>query len=483
MSPESTDPVSWSSLTEEQKQEAVQEAARIRARRDLLFFTRWSHPGYEAGWVHKDICTRLERFSAAVKAKESPRLILCLPPRHGKSTILCQRFPVWHLGQHRTHEMVIATYGQALADDHSRAARQVRDFCLERGIWDHLKAKRTGKDTASQWDTRGRGSVSAVGVGGPLTGRGAHCLIIDDPIKDAEEARSPTIRRKVWEWYTTTAYTRLAPGGGVLVCMTRWHEGDLVGQLLEEAKSGGDQWEVINYPALAEEEEQHRSIGQALHPDRYPVDRLERIAAAVGSKAWASLYQQRPTAADGEVFKRDWFQHYGATPQMQAELCDEVAISVDCTFKASAKSDFVVLQVWGMRGAFRYLLDQTRARMELPATQAALKALSAKWPQAALKLIEDKANGSALIQTLRSQVPGLVGYNPKASKEARAQTAAVQFESRQVFLPPPEHAPWIGDYCEELAAFPNGAHDDQVDATSQILLRWGAGTEFAVAVA
>ena len=121
--------------------------------------------------------------------------------------------------------------------------------------------------------------------------------------------------------------------------------------------------------------------------------------------------------------------------------------------------------------------------MELPATQAALKALSAKWPQAALKLIEDKANGSALIQTLRSQVPGLVGYNPKASKEARAQTAAVQFESQQVWLPPPEHAPWIGDYVEELAAFPNGAHDDQVDATSQLLLRWGGGTEFAVAVA
>ena len=479
----STDPLPWSELTDDQKKEAVKEAARLRARRDLLFFTRWSHPGYEPGWVHRDICARLEAFSDAVKAKESPRLILTLPPRHGKSTILCQRFPVFHLGRYRNHEAVIATYGQALADDHSRAARQVRDFCLEHGIWDHLKAKKNGKDTASQWETAGRGSVSAVGVGGPLTGRGAHVLIIDDPLKDAEEARSPTIRRKVWEWYTTTAYTRLAPGGGVLVCMTRWHEGDLVGQLLEEAKAGGDQWEVINYPAIAEEDETHRSTGQALHPERYPLDRLESIASAVGSKAWASLYQQRPTAADGEVFRRGWFQHYTTTPAHQAELCDEIAISVDCTFKASARSDFVVLQVWGRRGAFRYLLDQTRGRMELPATQAALKALSAKWPQAALKLIEDKANGSALIQTLRSQVPGLVGYNPKASKEARAQTAAVQFESQQVWLPPPEHAPWIGDYVEELAAFPNGAHDDQVDATSQLLLRWGGGTEFAVAVA
>jgi len=467
--------------------EALQEELRKadacledRCRRDLLFLTRWSHPGYQAGWVHDDISRRLEAFSEAVAAKKSPRLILCLPPRHGKSTLLCTRFPVWHLGRNPDHEVVIATYGQTLADDHSRAARRVRDQAL--GLWGHLKPRKDGKDAASLWETS-KGSVNAVGVGGGLTGKGAHALIIDDPIKDAEEAGSPTIRRKVWEWYITTAYPRLAPGGGVVVCMTRWHESDLVGQLLEEAKSGGDQWEVVRYPALAEEDEEHRTIGQALHPDRYPVERLERIAAAVGSRAWASLYQQRPTAAEGEVFLRDWFQFYGTTPQHQAELCDEVAFSVDCTFKGGSKSDFVVLQVWGRRGAFRYLLDQVRARMELPATQAALKALAAKWPQAGLKLIEEKANGAALIQTMRSEVPGLIPYNPKASKEARAQTAAVQFEALQVFLPPPEHCAWVGDYCEELAAFPNGANDDQVDATSQILIRWGAGSEFAIAVA
>jgi predicted phage terminase large subunit-like protein len=390
---------------------------------------------------------------------------------------------VWHLGQNASDELVIATYGQALADDHSRAARQVRDFSVEAGIWDHLKARREGKDTASQWDTVGKGSVSAVGVGGPLTGRGAHVLIIDDPIKDAEEASSPTTRRRVWEWYTTTAYTRLAPGGGVLVCMTRWNEADLVGLLEDEAKAGGDAWEVVRYPAIAEEDETHRGTGEALHPERYPLSRLERIRAAVGARAWTSLYQQHPTAQAGEVFRREWFQHYTAPPAMQAQLCDEVAISVDAAFKGGRRSDFVVLQVWGRRGALRYLLDQVRARMELPATQAALKALAAKWPTAGLKLIEDKANGPALIQTLRSEVSGLVGYNPRASKEARAQTAAVAFEAGQVWLPSPSHAPWVGDFCEELAGFPHGAQDDQVDAMSQILIRWSTLSDFAVAVA
>ena len=484
--PEKPDPVprvKFSDLPDDQKREAEREAARLRARRDLLFLTRWSHPGYLSGWVHEDICRRLEAFSDAVARQESPRLILCLPPRHGKSTLLCQRFPVWHLGRHRSHEAVIATYGQALADDHSRAARRVRDFCVERGIWSHLKPNRNGKDTASQWDIQGKGSVSAVGVGGPLTGRGAHLLIIDDPLKDAEEASSATARRRVWEWYTQVAYTRLAPGGGVVVCATRWHEDDLVGRLLEEQEAGGDRWDVVRYPAIAEEDETHRARGEPLHPDRYPADRLGSIRAAIGARAWASLYQQRPTSADGEVFKREWFQTYSAPPSMQSELCDELAISADCAFKGSKTSDFVVLQVWGRRGAFRYLLDQVRARMELPATQAALKALAAKWPRAGLKLIESAANGPALIQTLRAEVPGLVGYSPRASKKARAQAAAVQFEAGSVWLPSPEHASWIGDYCEELASFPNGAHDDQVDATSQILLRWGQAASFAVAVA
>ena len=183
------------------------------------------------------------------------------------------------------------------------------------------------------------------------------------------------------------------------------------------------------------------------------------------------------------MFRREWFQTYRADPVTQSRLCDELAISVDCAFRASKHSDFVVLQVWGKRGAYRYLLDQVRARMELPATQAALRGLAGKGPRVGLILIEAKANGDALIQTMRAEITGLVGWDPRASKEARAQAASVQFESGQVWLPSPQDAPWVGDYCEELAGFPHSAHDDQVDATSQLLLRWARSSEFAVAVA
>ena len=182
----STDPpISFSALSDHQKREAMVEAARLRARRDLLFWTQWTHPGYQVGWVHEDICRRLEAFSDAVANRESPRLILCLPPRHGKSTLLCQRLPVWHLGRNPDHEIVLATYGQALADDHSRAARRIRSSAVEWGVWDHLAPRKEGKDTASEWETT-RGTVKVVGVGGPLTGRGAHLLVIDDPLKDSE---------------------------------------------------------------------------------------------------------------------------------------------------------------------------------------------------------------------------------------------------------------------------------------------------------
>jgi predicted phage terminase large subunit-like protein len=174
------------------------------------------------------------------------------------------------------------------------------------------------------------------------------------------------------------------------------------------------------------------------------------------------------------MFSRDWFIRDGVTYQTPPDerMLQEQAISVDCAFKGGASSDYVVMQCWGRQGARYWLLDQVRARLDYPQTRAALQAFAAKHPRASLKLVEDKANGSALIADLRAHVPGLVPYDPKASKEARASIAASCFEAGNVLLPSPRLAPWIGDYIEELCAFPSGTHDDQVDATSQILIRW-----------
>ena len=261
---------------------------------------------------------------------------------------------------------------------------------------------------------------------------------------------------------------------GLVSHNTRWHEDDPIGRMIAKQAEGGDKWEVVSYPALAEHDEAHREEGDALHPERYGLLELMQKRNVLSSRAWAALYQQRPTPASGGIFQRAWMTGEARTYKMAPDerLFAQQAITVDCAFKSTKDSDFVVMQCWGRIGAEYYLLDQKRARMDYPETRAALVSFAAKHPRAALKLVEDKANGSALIADLKSKVPGIVAYDPKASKEARASIAAALFEAGNVRLPHPSLAPWIGDYIEELCSFPSGVHDDQVDATSQILIRW-----------
>lgn len=469
-------------VLEAERQRRLQE----RARDDLMAFVRaTSGPEYDAGWVHRDICRRLERFSAQVAAKQSPRLIIAMPPRHGKTHIVSQRWPVWHLGRNPGHELVCASYGAELAEDNSRAAREVarseEALAVFPDLLPEVKEKRhyadyrrSDVDRVNQWKVGTRGSYKAVGVGGALTGRGAHALIVDDPFKDRAEADSEARRKLVWGWYTSTAYTRLAPGGGIIVMATRWHEDDLTGRLLRKMREddAGDQWEIVSYPAIAEHDELHRRAGEALHPARYPLPMLEGIKAAIGSREWVALYQQRPSPAGGGLFKREWMgQRYTFDPQRAP--FDEIVIDVDATFKGGKNSDFVVMQAWGRRGwASFYLLDQIRDRMSYVETRAALRGFVRKWHRAREVRIEAKANGQALIDELGSEIPGVLAFNPTEKKETRAEVAAVAFEAGNVWLPDERFAPWIGDYIEELCAFPAGANDDQVDATSQRMIVW-----------
>ena len=261
------------------------------------------------------------------------------------------------------------------------------------------------------------GSLRSVGVEGGITGMGADILSIDDPFKDRKSADSPTIRESVWDWYTSTAYTRLSPGGGVLVTVTRWHEDDLVGRLVEAMKQeGGDQWEIVNYPAIAERDEPHRKKGEALHPGRYPLEMLLRIKHNIGSYDWGSLYQQHPTPRGGGVFKQKWIRHWTELPR----VFDRVIQSWDFTFKDTDNSDNVSGQVWGQVGANFYLLDNDTARMDFVSQVRAMQRMSSKWPDALEKVVEDKANGPAIISALGSRIPGIVPYNPRGSKTARA---------------------------------------------------------------
>jgi predicted phage terminase large subunit-like protein len=450
------------------------------SRTNLMAFVKATMPSYDIGWVHREICGQLMRFFVKVKKKESPRLIITMPPRHGKSQLVSRHFPSWGLGVDPDTSIIAASYSASLAKRFNKNVQNIIESDIYHEIFPNtsftersekvrfVKRRKTYVKTMEFFEVPGfEGSLRSVGVEGGITGMGADILIIDDPFKDRKSADSPTVRESVWDWYTSTAYTRLSPCGGVLVTVTRWHEDDLVGRLVEAMKQeGGDQWEIINYPAIAERDEPHRKKGEALHPGRYPLEMLLRIKHNIGSYDWGSLYQQHPTPRGGGVFKAKWIRHWTECPK----VFDRVIQSWDFTFKDSENSDNVSGQVWGQLGSNFYLLDNDTDRMDFVSQVRAMQRMSSKWPEALEKVVEDKANGPAIISAIGSRIPGIVPYTPRGSKTARAYSVSPLFEAGNVYLPPmDEEHPWVKKYVDELLAFPNAEHDDQVDSTTQAL--------------
>jgi predicted phage terminase large subunit-like protein len=264
------------------------------------------------------------------------------------------------------------------------------------------------------------------------------------------------------------------PNGVTIVILTRWHHDDLAGRILA---SEPDEWEVISLPAIAEENDLlGREEGEPLWSEfGYDNEWAAKKKVEVGSKVWYSLYQQRPTPDSGDVFKREWIQFYKTLPQL-----DEQLISVDASFKDKKTSDFCVLQAWGKKGANKYLIDQVRDRMNFPQTVAAIRTFSAKHPKAHTKLVEDKANGTAIIDYLKKEISGMIPIEPMGGKTVRADAISPQWEAGNVFLPHPSICPWINDFIEELIQFPAGKHDDMVDAMSQALTRWQTAINFFI---
>lgn len=466
---------------------AARHELRIRAaRQSLSNFVLETTPGYQMGWVHREICDELDGFLQDVADKKSPRLIICMPPRSGKSEIVSRSFPAYAFGLHPDMQIIATSYSADLTQRFSRDVQRKIDDPKYAEIFPetslnskNVKSTSFGSfiRTAELFEIVGhRGAYRAAGVGGGITGMGADILCIDDPVKDRRDANSATIREALWDWYTSTAYTRLSPGGGVIVMCTRWHMDDLVGRLLDRVASGeGERWRVINYPAIAEHDEPHRKAGEALHPERYDLNALLRIQKQVGSRDWAALYQQHPVPDGGGLFKDDWIQHWDSTTL--PKTFDATCISWDMTFKGSEHSDYVVGQVWGRKGANFYLLDQYRGQWDFVKTVEQFVACAEKWPRVLRKIVEEKANGAAVIATLKKHVSGLIPINPKESKEARAAAVTPLWEAKNVFLPPAGLYPWVAkDFIPELLSFPAGAHDDQIDSMSQALADMSRGT-------
>jgi hypothetical protein len=283
-------------------------------RRKLVHLTSAFTNDYMPGWVHKEVAEHLEAFMEAVEQKKSPRLMIFLPPRTGKTQLVSRCFPAYLLGHHPEWEIIAATYGQELADDIGRYVRSILNDPLYYKLFPNTRIQ-AGSNAADRLDTSARGGYRAVGRGGSLTGRGAHVLILDDPLKDDSEADSETVQEGLRSWYITSARSRLAPGGGVIIVQTLWSLNDLPLFLLDcqDSDPKADRWCVYKYPAIATEDEPNRKKGEALHPDRFTVEDLERTRAtyySMGmSRWWNSLYQQNPVDEAGNFFKRDWIEN------------------------------------------------------------------------------------------------------------------------------------------------------------------------------
>jgi predicted phage terminase large subunit-like protein len=411
-------------------------------------------------WVPYSYLKYISQQIAKCIGEGGGRLIVEVPARHGKSNLISFWTPFWYLSLYPEKNVILTTHEADFAASWGRKVRNELHFNP------HSTIKVTDDSSAAhRWHTKQGGGMITAGIGGPITGRGGNLIIVDDPVKNEQEASSETYRERTIDWFNSTLLTRCEPKATVIILMTRWHQQDLAGYLETEHK---DTWKIIRFPAIAEANDLlGRNIGDALCPARYDTEALEKIKRDVGSRVWNSMYQQRPSAEQGELIKRNWFKFYATLP----EKFDEIIQSWDMAFKESNKSDYVVGQVWGKIMEDKYLIDQVRKRMDFPTTIEAVRRMSAKHPKARLKLIEEKANGAAVLATLKREISGLVPYNPTGNKMSRVNAISPDIESGNVYLPLPQLCPWVNDFIEEAVSFPNAAHDDQVDAMSQALIR------------
>lgn len=445
----------------------------------MLFTT----PNYKMGWVHREICETLEQFLQDVRDGKSPRLMISMPPRSGKSELVSRKFPAYAFGVDPDLQIIATSYGADMAQRFNRDVQRVIDNDLYHAVFpetslNKANVRSTSKGayirTSDLFEIVGHtGSYRSCGVGGGITGMGADILIIDDPVKDRKSANSATVRQSIYEWYTSTAYTRLSPGGGVIVMCTRWHVDDLLGMLLKEEQNGGDKWHVINYPAIAEHDEPHRRAGEALHPERYPLDSLLKIKGAVGSADWASLYQGRPTVLGGNIIKSGWFKRYKQLPELKYRLVD-----ADTALKTKEANDFSVFGCGGLgKEGNLYITDWRRGKWEAPdlkrnAIDFWIKQLAMKNGVCRDFCVEDKASGTGLIQEIKRGTPPIPirGIERDTDKLTRLQDVLGYIEAGRVYIP--ENAPWVSDFIAECEAFRGDmkhAHDDQVDVLVDLI--------------
>jgi predicted phage terminase large subunit-like protein len=417
--------------------------------------------GYQAANHLRKIADKLE----AVERGDIKRLMLFLPPRHGKSLLASQFFPAWYVGRNPEKQIIHATYGQDLADGFGRHIRNQITDPLYQAIFPGVTLEKDSQSVA-RFHTSNGCVYHAVGVGAAATGRGAHLLIIDDPVRNREDADSELMRQKTKDWYTSVAYTRLMPESAIIIIQTRWNSDDLSGWLLKEHTHEG--WDVLNLPALDHE-------GNALWPESYPTKRLLQIRKAVGERDWAALYQQSPTVDGGNILKKQWWKIWPEGKKLPT--CDHVFLSWDTAYSDSAykSNSHSAMTAWGVfwnevedRHCLM-LLKAWNGQIDYPELRKKAKELD-KELEPDCHLIEKKASGQSLLQDMR-RIPGVRvrSYNPDRDKVTRAYSVQAMLESGQVYAPDRR---WAEAVIEHVGQFPNGAppSSDYTDTVTQALI-------------
>ena len=427
--------------------------ARRKAVESLIDFTQYTNDLYRPAEHHKTIAHKLEQ----VEKGEITRLIICMPPRHGKSELASRRFPAWYLGRNPSEQIIAASYNADLANDFGREVRNIVNSQDYKNVFDVELAQ--DSKAANRWHTSKKGMYVAAGVGTAVTGRGANILLIDDPFKDRQEADSELQRQRVWDWYTSTAYTRLMQKGAIIVINTRWHDDDLTGRLLEAQLNGGDKWEVLSLSAIDDD-------GNALWPTDYPISRLEQIKGVLPSRDWNSLYQQDPIPDEGEYFKTEWFLEYDTLPDdLEFYGASDYAVT-------DGDGDYTEHGIFGIdRVGNLYLADWWFG-----------KSTSDVWIDAKCDLIiKHKPDcwfgESGVIRRSiepflarrmneRNAICRIEWLASVAGKESRARGFQGMASMGKIFIP--KNAIWKDHVMSQLIRFPAGKHDDAVDVCSLI---------------
>jgi len=475
------------------KQEAAKEVYRRKlARKGLMAFTQYTYPEYKADPVHHLIASKLDD----VRMGLIRRLMIFAPPQHGKSELTSVRFPALCLGDRPNDPIVLSSYGASLAESKSRQARAVVESIEYSRLFGRYASRnlppvetRSDSRAVDNWllNTPYRGGMLAVGVGGPVTGHGGLFGLIDDPHENWEQAQSRTYRERVWDWYRATFRTRIWEGGAIVLIMTRWHENDLAGMLLAEQ---ADEWTVLRLPALAETQEERdannlylglpigqpdplgREAGEALSPSRFSKEELLRIKRDIGIMAWTSEYQGVPRSAEGNRFKRAWFEIVDSAPihAKRIRYWDKAGTAYSNGNGKSAATAGVLIAMTD--DGMIYIEDVVRGwysaleRERVIKQTAELDAM--KYGAGKVRIFIEQEPGSGGKESAEATIRNLAGHSvyadrPTGDKDTRLEPFAAQTEAGNVKL---VRGGWNHDYIEEMVAIPNGMYRDQADATA-----------------